>query len=621
VCGIAAIFKRRDLPRPLSLVDAMAAVADHRGPDGGAAVGFDVDTVVRSPASTAWQSALGHRRLSIVDLSAAAAQPMAHGDRYWLTYNGEVYNHPELRAELRRLGHVFRTHSDTEVLLAAFAEWGPRCFERMRGMWACVLVDTARGTALLCRDRLGMKPLYTWRSDGMVAVVSEIKQLLAVPGFRARRSGTAIAEYLATGYQAAGRSFFEGVEPVPAGTYVTISTTDLTMTHPEPYWHPERVTVSIGTADEAGEAFARKLAECVRLHMRSDVPVGCSLSGGLDSSAVAVLAGTHLGAPDRLPTFSSTFGGEPLDEQECRDAVVAHVRADRHLVEIRPEGFLADLHHFVWHHDEPVSSFSLFAAYCVARGARDAGVPVLLSGQGGDEVLSGYWQSYFLYLRELALSGRVVKVAEHVGGALLPGGNASMVAEAPAILHRYLARRRGLGSGPDGSHAAGGLLRESLDGRGQLRRVHEIRSMYLPRLLKWDDRNAMAFSVEGRYPFLDHELVELCLSFAPEVLHHRGWTKWPLRRGLDTRLPRRVARRRSKFGFWVPQDEWLCGPLRPTVAAWLDADRPLWDVIPRETVRVLAERTWGAAGRRPEPGQALTRCFMLDQWLEVFDVA
>ena len=315
MCGIAAVFKRRDLSRPLSLVDAMAAVADHRGPDGGDAVGFDVDTVVRSPASTAWQCALGHRRLSIVDLSAAAAQPMAHGDRYWLTYNGEVYNHPELRAELRRLGHVFRTHSDTEVLLAAFAEWGPRCFERMRGMWALVLVDTARGTALLCRDRLGMKPLYTWRSDGMVAVVSEIKQLLAVPGFRARRSGTAIAEYLATGYQAADRSFFEGVDPVPAGTCVAISTTELTMTHPEPYWHPERVTVSIGTADEAGEAFARKLAECVRLHMRSDVPVGCSLSGGLDSSAVAVLAASHLGAAERLPTFSSTFGGEPLDEQ------------------------------------------------------------------------------------------------------------------------------------------------------------------------------------------------------------------------------------------------------------------------------------------------------------------
>ena len=160
-----------------------------------------------------------------------------------------------------------------------------------------------------------------------------------------------------------------------------------------------------------------------------------------------------------------------------------------------------------------------------------------------------------------------------------------------------------------------------LTSRGQARRVNEIRMLHLPRLLKWDDRNLMAFSIEGRYPFLDHELIELCLSFAPELLYHRGWTKWPLRRGLQARLPEKIARRRSKFGFWVPQDRWLSGPLRPALLAWLNSNRPLWELVDHASVRRLAEEVWRTAGRRDEPGQALVRCFMLDKWLEVFDVA
>ena len=186
-------------------------------------VGLDGDTVICSTESTAWQVALAHRRLSIIDLSPAAAQPMVYRDRYWLTYNGEVYNYLELRTELERLGHAFRTQSDSEVVLAAFAEWGPRCFERMRGMWGLVLLDMDSRTAVLCRDRLGIKPLYVWRSNGLLAVVSEIKQLLNVPGFRARRSEQAVTEYLATGYEDQTRSFFSGVAPVPPGTYLTLS--------------------------------------------------------------------------------------------------------------------------------------------------------------------------------------------------------------------------------------------------------------------------------------------------------------------------------------------------------------------------------------------------------------
>ena len=189
------------------------------------------------------------------------------------------------------------------------------------------------------------------------------------------------------------------------------------------------------------------------------------------------------------------------------------------------------------------------------------------------------------------------------------------------MARRYADRRRGPVVLEQKTPFVSGMLQDALKARGQSRRLNEIRTMYLPRLLKWDDRNFMAFSVEGRYPFLDHELVELCLSFKPDVLYRRGWTKWPLRSGIGPSLPAKVTWRRSKFGFWVPQDRWLCGPLRPLLARWLSADRPLWNLVERAAVRKLADETWRLDGRATEPGQALVRCFMLDKWLEAFSVA
>ncbi len=191
MCAIVALFKRADLAVPLSLVDDMADRAAHRGPDGFGRVGFSGAHVVHDGRINGWDVALAHRRLSILDLSERAAQPMPYRGRYWLTYNGEVYNYRELRTELERRGHAFRTASDSEVILAAFAEWGPQSFERLRGMWGLVLLDVQTRTAVVCRDRLGMKPLFVWQSGELVVVVSEIKQLLGVPrvSCAARRAG------------------------------------------------------------------------------------------------------------------------------------------------------------------------------------------------------------------------------------------------------------------------------------------------------------------------------------------------------------------------------------------------------------------------------------------------
>jgi asparagine synthase (glutamine-hydrolysing) len=377
-------------------------------------------------------------------------------------------------------------------------------------------------------------------------------------------------------------------------------------------------------AEEAGRLFAEKLRECVHIHLRSDVPVGCALSGGLDSSSIAVLVhALQDGDEGPLHTFTSTFPGDATDEREYADTVLKEIYAEPHFVTPDPTKFLEDLDRFLWIHDEPVGGISVYAAYCIARLTRQVGIPVTLNGQGGDEILSGYWQSYYLYLHRLVRQGRFLSLASHFAGALLGTGNPVLVSQAPVMFRRYRARSNPLTQvrlRKNLVRNAIGVVNGVLALDEPTRRVHEIRTMHLPRLLKWDDRNSMAFSVEGRYPFLDHELIELSLSFASRTLYSRGWTKWPLRLGLRDVLPSKILHRRTKFGFEVPQDKWLCGPLRPKLERWLERDCPAWDYVEREGVRRLADQTWRLNGKRDEPGQALFRIFVFDRWLKLFDV-
>ena len=627
MCGIAAILKSLDTICPASAVERMRDEVAYRGPDDKGSVflarqGSGWAQV--PPSGSGWQVGLGHRRLSILDLSSSGHQPMLYADKFWIVYNGEIYNYLELRNELEQVGHHFRSSSDTEVILAAYAEWGPACFSRFRGMWGLVIVDAHRNEAILCRDRLGIKPLYLWQGPGMVAVASEIKEFLAIPGFKARLEPAVAAEYIRTGYEDPKLSFFRDVHPIEAGSWLTFSLGTLKPSGAESYWHPERVEISVTDEEEAGRAFAGKLQECVKMHLRSDVPVGCALSGGLDSSSVALLTdGQRHGSANALHTFTVTFPGHRSDERKYVDAVLGHTHASPHFVTPTPEGFLEDLDRFLWVHDEPVGGFSQYAGYSVARLTRQAGVPVSLNGQGGDEILSGYWQTYFVHLRDLWRQGRLRDLMKHFSGALLANGNPTLVTQIPAMVRRYRARTKPplQVRFPDSTiKDRGEVLRNVLAMSPLLRRVHEIRYMFLPQLLKWDDRNFMAFSVEGRYPFLDHELIELCLSFDHRVLYRHGWVKYPMRRGLRNLLPPAIVHRRSKFGFETPQDEWFTGFLRPKFEQWLRTDRPVWDYVDRDSARRLAADTWRRQGKHDEHCKDLFRIFVFDRWLDIFAV-
>lgn len=613
MCGIAALFRTGESGGvSRQTLEAMTRAAAHRGPDGEGTEYFPL-----APGE-AWRVGLGHRRLAILDLSAEGLQPMTRG-RLVVTYNGEVYNYREIAAELRTLGHVFRTRTDTEVILAAYQEWGPACFSRFRGMWGLVLVDLDARRAVLSRDRLGIKPLYVWQGQGrgqsrVVAVVSEQKQLTALPGSVLRADVVQVRTYLATGYEHPSRTFFEGVRPVAPGTVEVLDLESLRLSPPEPYWHPERVRSDVRDPVEAAARLRSVLRDSVRLHLRSDVPVGAALSGGLDSSAITSLVAElgREGGEDVPPpsTFSVTFPGEPEDERSFTDQAARHVGARTHFVTPTPEDFLADLDRFVWTHDEPVGSLSQYSAYALARLTRGAGVPVILNGQGGDEVLSGYWQCYFVFLRRLLLGGRLLDLGRHLAGALFPGGNPEILRQVPRMLKRYRSRdRRAPG-------AAEGPVEHARAMGPEAWRIFEIRDLTLPRLLKWDDRNFMAFSVEGRYPFLDHTVIETCLGFDTDVLYRRGWTKEPLRDALVGLLPQSILRRRTKLGFEAPQERWLAGPLAPVLAEFVSGDAPVWEFTEPGEARRLAARARAGANR--EESQALLRLFLLDRWMRCF---
>jgi asparagine synthase (glutamine-hydrolysing) len=621
MCGIAAIFKKPEVRCDPAVLDRMRDTVAYRGPDdkGSVLLAHAGSPRLRPVAADgAWEVGLAHRRLSILDLSPAGHQPMVYRGAYWIVYNGEVYNFVELRRELARLGHNFKSTSDTEVILAGYAEWGADCFARFRGMWAMIIIDTLRGEAVLSRDRLGIKPAYFWQSDGLVAVASEIKQFQQLPGFSARADAVAAAEYLNTGYEDPSRTFFRGVRPVPAAHWIKFPLETLTPQSPVEYWKPERVQVSVSDPAEAGRLFLNKARECVAMHLRSDVPVGCALSGGLDSSAIAALMADS--APknhEGIHTFTVTFPGHAIDEREYAELVASTIQAAAHYVTPDPGTFLEEMDDFLWTHDEPIGGLSLYAGYCVARLTNQAGIKVTLNGQGGDEIFSGYWQSYFLYLRELWKDRSLLSLFGHFAGAAA-AGNPLLLAQLPQMARRYYQQTRSkLRLRLPESVSQSRILAEILVLSGQARRVFEVRTMHLPRLLKWDDRNSMAFSVEGRYPLLDHELIELCLSFAPHTLYRSGWTKYPLRLGMRNTLPAKVLQRRTKFGFETPQQDWMRGPLRPMLEKWLTEDRPIWDYVVRQDAETLARETWS---NNNNGGSQLLRLMMFDRWLEIFNV-
>jgi asparagine synthase (glutamine-hydrolysing) len=527
--------------------------------------------------------ALGFRRLAILDLSPAGHQPMCSADGLlWLIFNGEVYNYIELRNELTSHGHTFRTGTDSEVILAAYREWGPDCVQRFNGMWALAIWDSSNRQLFVSRDRFGVKPLYTVSTtQGTFAFASEIKALLAGEVTPFRPSTSAIARFIGqNGFplHQQGETFFEGVQEFPGGYTALISRHGRA---PRRYW-------SLHTVAEAPRSEASVLADyselftnSVRLRLRADVPVGTCLSGGLDSSSIVAVAGKlmqteHAVSLERLGEHQQTFSAVyntpgPWDEREHIDRVTAHTGAAGNYVYPTAERLWADLDRLVWHQDEPFSTTSIFAQWCVMDLAHQRGVTVLLDGQGADEVLGGY-RPFAVWLGELIAAGQMLhalneahRIRSVTGLNPLPLVARGLAGRLPSQLLEFQfgrrARRKASGSGLRRDIAADfetRTPRSALD-LGSLN-DHLARLLLedsLPNLLRYEDRNSMAFSIEARVPFLDYRLVEFVFTNAPHLRLRDGWTKRIQRRAVENLLPPEIVWRRDKVGFETPEQQWF----------------------------------------------------------------
>lgn len=572
MCGISGIVARS--PIALQRLKEMTELISYRGPDGQGFLilgehdgGLGPGTFAVRPQVGTCHVGLGHRRLSIIDLSDDGLQPFVIGEHV-LVFNGEVYNYVELKAELRELGHRFRTHTDTEVALTAFIEWGEAALERMRGMWAMAWVDEKNARLTLIRDRFGIKPLYYTYRDGVLAFGSEAKQLLAqLPHPPALDVGCAV-DFLSYGItDHTEKTFFRDVLELPAGQLCRF---DLRTGHPvtTKAWYTPQPAALEGTREELIAGFRRRFDESITEHLRADVPLGSCLSGGLDSSSI--VASVYLRRTAQSPQ-QLTFSFVPREARFSEEKFIERVLTGKDIkaVRITPEasGLLSQLDDLIFHQDFPFSSTSIFAQREVFRAAQSAGVKIMLDGQGADEVLGGYHSFLKMHLYSLFASGNVAGLRAQLrdlgphGHGIKFGLQSILLGALPESLERSLRRLTGTdGSESYFSHTPGRNPR-SYRGNGvrdmRTLSLDQITRSNLPMLLRYEDRNSMAQSIEARVPFLDHRLVEYALGL-PDDLRVKGpETKSVLREAMRERLPPQITHRLDKMGFVSPEEVWM----------------------------------------------------------------
>ena len=661
MCGITGLLSLQGAPIDPSVLQRMTDRQAHRGPDGeGFLLGWDTDGGFAHkllPHTGQWDGrapvrlALGHRRLAILDLSDRGLQPMSAGEgKCWIVFNGEIYNHRELRTELEGRGYAFGTRTDTEVLLQAYREWGEDCLARLQGMYAFAIWDATRGRLFAARDRLGIKPFYYATPGGIFAFASEMKALFACPGLDATPDDDAVVGFLLHANCDYGqRTLIGAVKALPPGNCLTVhaATGQIDV---RSYWQltPQHAN---GVRDSVRLDGLRALLEStMQSHLVSDVRAGSCLSGGIDSSTVVSLIGkiwreqpdqaTALG--DRFLTFTSCWKYPELDERTYADTVARSAGAESHLVFPSAEDFWETFPKMAWHQDMPFASLSYYAQWSVMRTARDAGVKVLLDGQGGDEVFGGYAKFRYAYLASLLRSGRLLRFAREAG-AMLTQGDLYYVLNLRRG-YRYLPTRlrRLLGVDSllegvlrtDWDRALGGestpatrWWRYAKEGASaqtgvsvmQRIQVDDIMMDTLPLLLRMEDRSSMAFSLEARVPLLDHKLVEYGISLPDHLKVHHGWSKFAIREAMRGVLPDTVRERTSKLGFAAPDRRWLAHDLRPQVTALIE------DSLRCERyVDVAALRRWyaspQAAGASEEAYLGLFRILALEMWMRAFDL-
>lgn len=632
MCGICGIvFKERARPVDLATLDRMTDVLRHRGPD-------DRGTKI-------WGNvAFGHRRLSIIDLDGGH-QPMSNAEgTLWVTFNGELYNYIELRSELIQQGCRLRTYSDTEVLINLYACYGLDMFRHMNGMFAFALYDMRKRRILLGRDRFGEKPLYFYQDHERFLFASEIKSILQAPGVRGEADMAAVQEYLTFQYCLDDRTLFKNIRKLKPASYLLLEDNGEIIESSE-YW-------SLGFEEDhsRGEEYYINelrflLEDAVKIRLRSDVPVGTYLSGGLDSSTVSTLAAKLMGRG--LPAFTGYFAeGERFSELKYAEAVAKQNGSPHYVACPSADDFATTLHKIIYHMDEPAAGPGVFPQLMVSKLASQH-LKVVLGGQGGDEIFGGYARYLIMYLEE-SIKGSIFETQDptrHIVtlGEVLPNlamlrqyvpmlkqfwsrglfepverRYYALVARIPALekyfTPEFLAERDETAIYGAFEQQFNDILSQvSAGGSALLNRMtaYDLRTM-LQSLLHVEDRMSMAVSLESRLPLLDHRIAELMFRMPPLFKYRDGKSKAVLLAATKTYLPEVVVNRKDKMGFPVPFAEWAKGPLHEFIA-----DILLSQAARERGIYQLEGVTQLLQGERAF-GRALWGLLCLEIWFQLF---
>ncbi|HEX2900935.1 MAG TPA: asparagine synthase (glutamine-hydrolyzing) [Bacteroidia bacterium] len=577
MCGILGYYKAGGL-RKEDILRAQRALRalNHRGPDSEGICLIDSHTGkswtyqtadTPSDITTDWDAAhypegsadllLAQRRLSIFDLSSRGFQPMRDQKGNVIIFNGEIYNWVELRDELKNRAHRFSTETDTEVVLAAYRQWGPECLQRFNGMWSMVIWDAIQQRVFVANDRIGIKQLYQWGNAEEWMLASEIKAIRTLPHGPKELDADTVDFFLRHGQiDLTTQTTLRDVQRFQPGHFVKARVQEITKAAAQPYWDFPTTGVRKISLEDATQELRFLLDDAIRLRMRSDVPWGTTLSGGLDSSSIIYAAHKlrlKLGHSSPIRTFTAVFPGKEGDESAFVRFIQGELGLDASYTNPLERFDFADFERFMYHQDQPVVSTSMYAQWSVMKAVGQSDVKVLLDGQGGDELFGGYHHHFYKYARALLLQGKLgafnLLVEEY---CLLKGWDIKQVKQTVRNDVKLFVKLKMGSKMPGPPQITAWNAASSLVDVLKL----DLRSFIMPSLLRYEDRNSMAFGIEARLPFLDYRIVEFALTLPDEYKIREGWQKFILRRAMPE-LPEKIRFRKDKKGFTTPHEEWM----------------------------------------------------------------
>lgn len=613
MCGITGIYNLNNEPVNVETLEKMTTVLKHRGPDdegylfantkegvheiaGGEDTPEDVlsSENVYAPkqkidsvdfTTSRFNLGFGHRRLSIIDLSPAGHQPMCNEDgSVWLICNGEVYNYLELIPDLKSKGHIFKSHTDTEVIIHAYEEYGVDCVHKFNGMFAFAIWDNNKKRLFCARDRFGIKPFYYYLDDKKFQFASELKAIIADPTIKRKPNDEIVYDYLAYGsLDHTENTFFEDINQLQPAHYLIIENSKQKIKR---YWDLEPSKVQKGVDDQkCTKKFYELFEDSIKLRLRSDVPVGTCLSGGLDSSSIVCVANKHLKDKSKQKTFSSCFENKKYDERKYIQYVIDKTGAETNFTFPSGEELFELIKEVIWHQDEPFGSTSIFAQWHVMKLAKERDVRVLLDGQGADELLAGYHGYYISFFADLIKTFQFKKVLDEINYYSKYHSYSKLYAIAMAIIYlapplfkfkikvKYITKIKKGWLNTEFVRANNKSEIHAQKYKSYLHdHLYQVLTSGLPALLHYEDRNSMAFSIEARVPFLDYRLVEFVFSLPNNQKINKGVTKIILRNAMKGVLPEEVIKRMDKMGFVTPEDIWFRTVAKDKVLEIINSD-------------------------------------------------